>query len=505
MKKIVIMPLDERPCNYQFNQWLADDTDYEIVAPPLSMLGNKKEPGDVEALGQWLLDNARDAYGVVVAVDTLLYSGIIPSRLHYDSEETLKARLGVLKKLRINYPDLVIYAYNLIMRNPRYSSSEEEPDYYEDWGRDIHRYGYIRHRMDLGVADESEKKEYATIEKRLPMKYWDDYLKRRDVNFAMNKAFLEMTEEDVIDFAIVPQDDSSPYGLTATDQIRVRDIIAELDIDHKAYMYPGADEVTNTLFARMINHDQGVTPKIKLHYTSDIGPTLIPPYEDRPLGTTVRYQVLAAGGMVSDSLKEADILLILNTPGEAMIEASNYENRGIGYSAFRNLIEAVETAEMAITQGKSVVMGDVAYANGGDPDLLRLLRQKKLLYTLGGYAGWNTSSNSLGTCIPQGMIHALFGDRKAHRDFLALRYIEDIGYCTFVRQAIIREELPGRGLSGRKIDGPRGGVAKVVRTRLQHFADKELTDPVYAARIIDSYQPWDRMFEVGLTVESVKR
>ncbi|MGV3464600.1 MAG: DUF4127 family protein, partial [Heyndrickxia sp.] len=45
MKKILYIPLDERPCNYSFPAELAEGTDFNIVRPDLSIMGNKKTPG----------------------------------------------------------------------------------------------------------------------------------------------------------------------------------------------------------------------------------------------------------------------------------------------------------------------------------------------------------------------------------------------------------------------------------------------------------------------------
>ena len=117
-----------------------------------------------------------------------------------------------------------------------------------------------------------------------------------------------------IDFGIVPQDDSSPYGLTATDQILVRKGIKDLNIELSCYMYPGADEVTNTLLARMINKDKKVKPKFYVYYASVTGGQQIPLYEDRLLNETIKYQILAAGGTIVSSISESDILLLVNVP-----------------------------------------------------------------------------------------------------------------------------------------------------------------------------------------------
>lgn len=502
-KKIVVIPLDERPCNYTFNQLLVLETDYEVVVPPMEILGDKKKAGNTELITQWLIEHAKDAYGAVIAVDTLVYGGIVPSRLHEDDTNTLIERLSVLKTIKESNKNLKIFAYNLIMRNPKYSSADEEPDYYGVWGREIHLHGVYKHKEDLNIITEAEEANFEAIKKRLPQEYLDDYLLRRDKNTVVNNAFLTYIRDGIIDFGIVPQDDSSPYGLTALDQAKIRKTIEDFDIELKAYMYPGADEVTNVLLARMVNEDHGYRPNVFVKYSSVAAGRIIPLYEDRYLHETLKYQILAAGGMTATSAHEADIVLMVNAPSEDMREASHYNEQSIVYEAFRTLVEFVEYTKYAIEKlNKKVVIADVAYANGGDPKLLKMLKQAGLLYKLSGYAGWNTSSNTIGTCLPQGMIHYYYGDRKAHFDFLGLRYVEDVGYCSFVRGEVSRN-LP-EGFDYFLIDGKRGHIVNnMIKVALDRFIEEKLNDGKHKVVIKDIYSPWNRMFETGLTVEVI--
>ncbi|KKO54144.1 DUF4127 family protein [Paenibacillus sp. DMB20] len=501
MRKIIYIPLDERPCNYEFPALLAAGTDYHVVRPDLSMMGLKKRPGDIEQLWAWLFEQARDADGAIVALDTLLYGGIIPSRLHEMTEEQCGEQLEKLRQLKRINPALQVFAYQLIMRCPRYSSSDEEPDYYENWGREIFRRGYIRHRLELGIATEEEQNELQQIEGVLPESMWQDYTERRAVNLTANKRAIELVQDGAVDFMIIPQDDSAPYGLTAVDQQHVREHVKKCQQQLSVYMYPGADEVGCTLLARMINHFEGRKPRVHVHFASVQGPLVIPLYEDRVLYESVKYQIMAAGGLMSPSLAEADMALCINTPGESMMESNDQGQPYLGYQVYRNLVELIEMADDIVHRlGKPCVIADVAYANGADLELLQLLRDKKLLFELAGYAGWNTSGNTLGTCIAQGMIYAVYGNTPQHRDFLSLRYVEDGGYCAFVRRDVSDRVLPGTGYNYFSIDGQRGQIAERVRAELTRFIEQHLHNPEnnYEIVIDDCYMPWSRMFEVGL-------
>lgn len=200
MKKILLVPLDERPCNYEYQAHLAEGTDLDIILPPKDILAYKKEPGDPDAVFRWMEENAEGCAGAVISIDTLVYSSILASRLHHDGLETLKARLLRLRAFKKAHPEMPLFAFTLIMRNPRYSSSDEEPDYYEDWGREIHRYGFIGHKKELGIADAEECAEYDDIVSRLPQEYLTDYLSRREKNIVINKLAIDLAAEGVIDF-----------------------------------------------------------------------------------------------------------------------------------------------------------------------------------------------------------------------------------------------------------------------------------------------------------------
>ena len=498
MKKIAILPLDERPCNYRFNQLLIQGTPYEVISPDKTILGDKKQKGNLKAIEAWLLEISKSVDGIVCAVDTLVYGGIVPSRLHMDDTNTLLNRLQILKTIREEQPKLKIFAFNLIMRNPKYSSSEEEPDYYEYWGREIHLYGVYEHKQSLGILTDTEKKHFETIKSTIDSTSLNDYLERRKKNIEVNLAFLDMIADHTIDFGIVPQDDSSPYGLTAIDQKIIRKRIKELNMELNCYMYPGADEVTNVLLSRMINHYEGVRPMFYLQYASITGGQQIPLYEDRLLHETIKYQVLAAGGLLVSCISEANILLLVNTPSSHMKEASNQHEASLEYDAFRNLVEYVELASYGIELGKKVIIADVAYANGGDLNLLKLLKQKGILYKVSAYAGWNTSSNTLGTCIPQGILDFIFPNRKENINFLGLRYLEDFGYCSVVRKQIAEDlTLPNHYFM---LDGKRGQVVKSIKEALTSFVQKELNVEGNKVIIDDIYSPWNRMFETGLEV-----
>lgn len=496
MKKIVYLPLDERPCNALFVPKLFNSDQLNIVIPP--KMGYKKTPTEWADIRQFLKSECADADGLVLSMDMLLYGGLIPSRLHYLSKETVEERLALIAELKKANEKLLIYAFQCIMRCPRYSSSDEEPDYYEDCGAEIHQIGSIRHRVSLGLCDESELEP---LHAKVPEAHLKDYLDRREFNMQFNLKALELLHDGIIDFLIIPQDDSAPYGFTALDQHVVRNRIAELRLGARVLVYPGADELGLTLTSRMALHFAGKRPKVYMKYAASTAASVIPLYEDRPLGESIKYQLTAAGCRIATSLSEADIVMAVSCPGSTMREAAAQPVTDPNYAVERTLVEFVLFMQDCLDDGKIITLCDNAYANGGDLELLAMLDQSNMLNQLHGYAGWNTSANTMGTAIAEGVHALLEGKTERHMDFIAHRYVEDMGYCGKVRGKVVDERLPEYGLDYFNAGDQRGLVSGIVKDELEAFVREHMPSIASHIEIADIWMPWKRMFEVGLDVK----
>ena len=122
MKKIVLLPMDERPCNYKFPKRLFENEEIHIIEP--QTLGFKKDGADYNIIKDFLCKECKDAYGLIISMDMLLYGGLIPSRIHQQDEEKLRKKLDTIKGLKKENPSLKIFAFQCIMRCPSYSSSD---------------------------------------------------------------------------------------------------------------------------------------------------------------------------------------------------------------------------------------------------------------------------------------------------------------------------------------------------------------------------------------------
>ena len=493
--KIVLLPLDERPCNYLFPKKLFSHDDIDIVTP--EKLGDKKIPADLEKIDKFLTNECKDATGLVISLDTLLYGGLVPSRIHNENEEKLKERLKILKDIRKENPGLIIYAFNIIMRCPSYSSSDEEPDYYEDYGKEIHEIGTAVHKSHLGIEDVFPLDE---IIEKVPAEYLNDYSSRRKVNKALNLASLELIKESTVDALVVPQDDSCKYGYAAIDQRDIRKAITKNCLEDKVLMYPGTDEVELTLMSRMINVLKGKKPKIYIKYATDAAKNIIPLYEGNMLSGTLKYHVLSAGCQLTESYEMADIIMAVTAPAGNMEEAINQPSKYPEYYAERNIAEMFDFIKDRLAEGKIVTIADNAYANGGDLQIVRLLNANGLLMKLDGYAGWNTSANTIGTAIAEAVDSYHFKITPKHRNFLGLRYIEDLGYCSVIRTKV-SEQLSAYGMNYFDVKEKDGVISKLIKDRLEEFIREELSSLNGALHINSLNLPWRRMFEADIEAE----
>ena len=97
------------------------------------------------------------------------------------------------------------------------------------------------------------------------------------------------------------------------------------------------------------------------------------------------------------------------------------------------------------------------------------------------------------------MLHYFYGNTAAHKKFTALRIYEDLAYCGWVRQNAYG--FVGKmGYNGRELDGKRGTVAQRMKEQLDTYMQEKYPDVFNRYKIVDCYMPWNRLFEIGLTI-----
>ncbi|QVK18366.1 DUF4127 family protein [Mycoplasmatota bacterium] len=502
--KIIFIPLDERPCNYKYPKMIAETRDdVELLIPPYDIMGKKKTAANVEKVWDFIFENIHDCDAVVLSIETLLYGGLIPSRLHYLTKEKANDLLDNIKKIKEINKDISVYASNMIMRTPRYSSDDEEPDYYGICGLEIfQRAYYTDKKARVGISEEEQIILDKAI-KNVKQEYIDDYETRREFNSMINGRILELVKEGSIDFLSITQDDSARFGYTARDQQKVVKKLKEYKLWEKVMMYPGADEVGCTLISRALNHLLNREPEVYCFFSSTNGPMIIPNYEDRPMNETLKSHILAAGCKITENLDNADFILAINSPGQKQEEAPWQENKDVTYSSFRNLLDFSVRIKNYIKEGRPVVISDSAFSNGGDIELLQILDEMNVCDKLISYKGWNTNANTLGTTIAAGV----YGFEKLKEDKIKenvlFHVLEDCMYQSIVRQYFVDHVLPKYDCSygdlGDKTEIITKLIAEEMKEKFNALILKSFTG--YNDVVLEVDSPCNRMFEIDLNID----
>ncbi|MFA7436223.1 MAG: DUF4127 family protein [Bacilli bacterium] len=498
MYKILYLPLDERPCNWTFPREVFNNGNISIIPLPDELKGYKKNGTDVNKVLEFVRENSNNVDGLVISLDMLIYGGLIPSRLHYKKTEELIKVLSVLKEVKDKNPRLIIFGFSTIMRAPSYSSSDEEHDYYATYGRNIYDYGCLSHKKDLGIISETESKLLNSL--NIPKTYLDDFVDRRKINLEVNLEIINYVQKGVIDFLVIPQDDSGEYGFTALDQEEIRKKLLGKNLSNKVYLYPGADEVGSILLARMINKLNNLRPKIYIKYPGPTCKFITPLIEDRFLDVTVRYQILAANGLVVTSLTEADAVLYVHAAADKPLTSLVPTPPTRGVSVLLNTVEAFEFLEYVNKfLKKPIIIADVTYDNGSNIECFTKLSLKDMVFDLAAYAGWNTSSNTIGSAVAMGMGYLNFGKTDKHLDLLVTRYLEDIAFGGYVRQIIWYEKLPNlHEYSYYDTKEQVGFISNLVKEEIDKFVREFMPKLLGHYRIEYLGLPWMRLYEVDL-------
>jgi hypothetical protein len=502
--KLLYVPLDERPCNFYYPQMIAMlQPQVQLVVPPRELLGQKKKAANTDRLWDWLLENVARCQVALLSVEMLVYGGLLPSRLHHEPVDVLTKRLHNIRTLTAQQPELDILASNLIMRTPAYSSSEEEPDYYQAYGESIFQWGWLQDKGDRIGLTAAETKQFTGLQQSLPAEVLKDYRDRRTCNLAINLESIRLVQAGLLSFLSIPQDDSAPFGFTAIDQRQVSSQVRELRLQQKVHLYPGADEVGCTLLARSYGQLQQQTTKVYVFYSSVCSEQIVPLYEDRPLGESVKAHILAAGAQWVANPEAADVVLAVNTAGQVMQEAWDQPTKDVTYATFRTLRFFVAEIERLMMMGKRIAIADTAFANGGETELVQMLDDAALWDSILAYAGWNTCCNTLGTTLAT----AILGQGSDCDDAIAFNKIyhllEDWAYQAIVRMETVHHYLPTIGASyyhfNHQDEQITSTIAEQMLTIWQATIKQSFTQ--WNIQTLTVFAPWHRMFEVGLNLD----
>lgn len=497
--KIIYLPLDERPCNLKYPQKIAQSNEkIELIAPCEKILGKKKKPAKFENIKNFIDKNIKAADALIFSIDMLCYGGLIPSRIHNENLGEISKKLNFLKEIKEKNKKLKIYPFTSIMRTPKYNSNDEEPHYYEIHGENIFKNKYLIDKEKRVGLTQEEKEELSEI--NVPSEIILDYENRRKVNRKVNTEIINLLNIGLFEQLTIFQDDSAPYGYTAIDQKKIKDIVATKNLNNKVFIYPGADEVGCTMLVKAYNEYNEISNTIYAEYSSVKGPTLIPLYEDRPMYETLKSHVMATRSFLVNDENSANYILMINSPGKIMQESwDQLEKRDRTYDSDRNIKYFVEKIKYYVKNKKKVIIADTAYANGGDLELVKALDSHKLLDKIYAYAGWNTHANTLGTVLAQGLINNELNKNTIKCNIEHI--LEDVFYQAIIRMDITNNYLDKYELNYFDLKNKEKEITTLEIRKMKKMYQELILNKKYPITKINIAHPWNRMFEIDINIE----
>lgn len=428
---VTLLPIDDRPVNTDDVATLAAISGVELRLPPAEFLPPRGEPGDRDALAQWLDSSAADSDGLVVSINQLLYGGYVASRRTTEPTLPLLRRLELLRSLRGKYPDLPIHGFMTLMRTRRLNGAGAEPRYWAQHGADMFELSRELYRLEHGQP--SDVPSHRAL---IPPEHITDFMVRRMRLHAMQLAGLELATDHTLDTFWILVEDSTVESVSTSEREWLTAWIERLAITDRAMCLPGADEAGGSLIMRTILELRERRPKVFVECAEPAGIDRIALFEDVPVHQTVQQQVTMAGADLTTDAENADLVLALHPPSATPRDWCWPEVP----SREQDISPLITRISAHLAQGRAVTVADTADANGSDPALIRALCRDNLFGALAGYAGWNTAGNSIGSALAMGLASLQPGVDADHHQRVAMtrRLLDDWAFQTVARRTVLR-------------------------------------------------------------------
>ena len=496
---IVFVPLDTRPVCKGYTVDTMRAAGWDILVPPDEMLSSAAHSGEPDKLLEWLEENSRKAVAVVASADALVYGGLVDSRTHHIDRTVLQSRVERLVSLKKKGHAPDIYMFVTIMRSPKASAAPVEPVYYEEWGAKLFRQGALMDKEELFGLSRKESKELQELKKTIPRNVIADFYGRRKINIQTTELLLHGIESGGFNYLLVGRDDTSPLSQAHREARYMGSLVNELP-KSKIRFFSGADQLGLVLLTQAVNRLTFTSPMVYTEFAPGKGGDTIPTYEDDPVAVSAREHIYAAGAFPARKAKNADFVLAVNTPFNGKtLEASDPKNTGEPDTYTKAFLDKVQSW---LDAGRKVIVADTKFGNGADNALVKEMFRRGIAYKVAAYGGWNTSGNTLGFALAQGMESPCY-EGNAAQDLLHVRYLDDWAYQANARMDVYKNVIwpnymPNSGYTPEQQKIAEAAIAKSIA---------KVAEPVMGD-VVKEYGftlPWSRMFEVQPVKKSVDK
>lgn len=431
---LVLLPLDNRPVSYLLPKQIADFSNIDLILPERKYLGDLKRGSDLEYIENWCRGLINQTLTLVIALDNWIYGGLVNSRKHSYDLNNLRYRVEILKEMK----SINKYGFSSIMRIPDYNnSSEEEKDYWKNYGENIFRWSELMYKVGRGIKEEGVSNEeliesWYQSSQKIPASILADYKGHRDKNFTINLLWLESLHHHCFEYLIFSCDDSREYGMNVVEAEYLRKEISKHRFENITSVISGTDEIPLVLLTKAIIKCSDKKPSVSLFFDSVKGKNQISRYESDTIYNSVLNQINTLGIEVKD-FNESDLVVCIHCADS--IQGDHL----FGERPDNTIKNAAELVKLIQSNKKSFILIDLAYANGADPELIEILLDSNIDWQrCYGFSAWNTTSNSIGSALSIGInrwiseIKNSFNE-DAFKKCLVVRFLDDYAYQAKIR------------------------------------------------------------------------
>ncbi|MGD9886379.1 MAG: DUF4127 family protein [Bacilli bacterium] len=481
--KITVIPLDSRPCNTIWMEDLAKSSGYEISMYPRHLCGNLLVGADFQTMLNWLNKEAVDSDYLIISADGLCSGGLVQARLGKIDVIAVTKALEVFKEYKQTNPHLKIYVFDTIMRTTITTLSKETDKY---WGK-MNEYSRLLGRIHF-FKDTEEQKQLNELIQEIPADIIATYTKARSVKHELNKFFLDLVSKNIIDYLILLQEDSMPYGVQKIEQEILQSMIDHKHLASKVQFYNGTDEGGLVLLGKILFEIKKKTPSLFIHLPHPQILDKVMLFEDQLFSSNLHHMLETMGFLVTNQVEDCDFILSIYAETRNVNLDTN-STIPIVPTKDHQYYRYLDELNHLLKTNKPVAFVDLLFPNGGSWDILQDVDFQKLQV----YSAWNTASNALGSALCE-IAAKIINPNHHSLKFRNERLLDDCLYQYIVRR-IVNEKYIKQGYNVYNLQEKSDEVLSDVE-KLMHQNDNWLGISKYQVCL-----PWKRTFEIEIKIE----
>jgi len=502
---IILLPLDSRPPCTQFVEELAHIAGIKLLLPTPELLDDYKTPSNKEALRLWLSQTSKQADAAIISTDMLIHGSLVASRLSSGTVNDSNDVLTLLTTVHLENPHLKMYVFNIIPR--LIIADNQENAVYQ---KNMLKYSILKDQIYTFENIEDIKK-LAALEEKIPAEIINHYTAMYEQNAKLNSALMDMVEQGIISGLVIGQDDGQPFGIPNVNKQKLQhQLLQSPALADKVFITRGTDEVALTLLGHIVMKSSNDQPHIFVVYSTNEASQITMPYMPSTVATTVDEKIRIAGGRQVDKAEEADFILYIHVGTKS--NKSTYKS-------------AADELKTLLDQGYKVALVDLTENFQMNETLLPVLITENVdIPKLIAYAGWNTTSNSIGTAITEACIFSkavtaqpntpeLIGVYRDNLEFLTARFLDDVYYQKevnpYINKQLQKSHIDPYNLGSHyyqanyKIQKLMFSKARLLGEALYNRpvmieTNQGIAKVIITDLTIKTYLPWQRTFEIWL-------